>query len=297
VAGAWALQLGHVVWPFDFLTWYSRVPGDPPTWAMVVAPALTLLALAMVLRRAPAESPARAGALLFVVAYAPSSAFFRSHRWVADSYMYVPIAALALAVTPALARVWPPRLRAFGYATGAMLVAGLAALSFTYALRWSSAMRLWAGSIARYPNLALSYEHEALALRHDGHPMESNALFIELAVKFPDWDDTYDDELLAYESFGRYDHANEVFARGIRRGSPGCLRIFWLRYLSTSKLPSFADRELVSIAFDKGFDAMKAGLSSSVAFHRIAALLDSLGLHTEARRADAHAAQLARAGK
>jgi hypothetical protein len=294
VAGAWALQLSHLLLPVDLLAYYFRVPGDPSVGAMGAATLAAVAALAATARWAPRGSVTRTGALLALVAYAPVSGLFVIRRWTADSYMYVPIAAIGLAVVPAVARVFPTSLARFGRSAALALAGLLALLSFAGTSRWSSSDRVWAGSIARYPDQPLAYEHEALGLRAAGRTTEANALFLRIAERFPDWPDTLDDEVRAYEAAGQLARATEVLAHGVRVGSAACLRMYWLRLLASPTPPDPGDRELVATAFRNGFPAMKDGLHDASGFRRVAAILRSLGLGDEAAAADAHADELER---
>ena len=294
IGGAWALQLSHLVWPVDLLSYYIRVPGDPPVWGMVLAVAAGVAAFGLAVARTSKDSPVRTGLLVALIAYAPVSCVFRIVRWTADSYMYTPILGLSIAVVPVVARAWPKNLARFGMWACAALAATLALLAFTASERYRSSTGVWAGSIARYPNEPLSFEHEALGLQHDGHADEANALFREMAVRFPDWSDTFDDEVRAYAAAGDEQRAAEVLARGVRAGSAECIRMYWMGLLRAPSLPDAADRELVSVAFRNGFAAMKEGLHDPAQFRRVAEILRAVDLQEAAGQAAAYGEELAR---
>ena len=294
IGGALALQLGHLVWPVDLLAYYIRVPGDPPVWKMVLAVAVAVAALGLALTRTSKDSPVRLGFLAAAIAYAPVSCVFRIVRWTADSYMYVPLLAVSLAIVPLVARAWPKNLARFGMWACAALAVTLALLSFTASERYRSSTSVWAGSIARYPNEPLSFEHEALGLLHDGHFDEANTLFREMAVRFPDWSDTFDDEVRAYVAAGDEPRAAQVLARGVRAGSLECIRMYWMGLLRAPSLPEAADRELVRVAFRNGFGAMKEGLHDPAQFRRVAEILRAVDLREDADQAAAHAEELER---
>jgi hypothetical protein len=298
VAAAWALQLSHVLFPVDLLAYYFRVPGDPPTWAMVATALAAIGALVLVARRAKPDSRfhvCRVGAALALVAYAPVSGVFVIRRWTADSYMYLPLAALGIALVPAIARAWPRSLVGFGRFASLALAAILASLSFAGTSQWSSSVQVWTGSIARYPNEPLSYEHEALALLADGRAAEATPLFLELAERFPDWEDTLDDEVRAYEAVGDPRRAAEVLAKGVRVGSAACIQMYWMRLLTSPSPPDPSQRDLVAIAFRRELGPMEAGLSEPAPFLRAAAVLQAVGLDDLAAEAAAHATELGRA--
>jgi protein O-mannosyl-transferase len=294
VGGAWAVQLSHVVFPVDLLAYYFRVPGDPSPGAMVLCAAVAAVALALTLLRTAPGSPIRTGAMLALVAYAPVACVFVIVRWTADSYMYLPIAALGIALVPAVARSWPLRLRRFGLCACVVYALLLALLSFVSTSRWASSASVWAGSIARYPTEPLSYEHEALGLRADGRIEEANTLFMQLAERFPDWEDTLDDEVQAYESAGKPERAREVLAHGVRVRSPACVRIYWLRLIAAKTPPDPEQRDLVATAFVNGFGAMKEGLHDPAAFRRVSVILEALRLDDYARQAAEQADRLER---
>ena len=294
VAGAWALQLGHLVWPFDLLVFYNRVPGDPSMLAMVVSVFVGLAGLAVVLLRAPPRSPSRHAAVLTIVAYAPVSCIFGIHRWTADSYMYFPLIAIGLAVVPLISRAWPPRLARFGLFASLALATVMALVSFSESTRWSSSSALWSGRIARYPDVALAYEQEAIGLLYDGNVAQANLLFIQIAERFPDWEDTLDDEVRAYEAIGDERRAREVLARGVRVGSAACVRMYWLRLIGSPSLPDPSERDLIAIAFREGFAPMKEGLRDAASFRRVLAILNAVGLDAAAAQTAAHLRELER---
>jgi hypothetical protein len=206
--------------------------------------------------------------------------------------MYLPLAMLGLAVVPLLARVWPPRLTTFGGYAAVALAAALALLAFDDAARWSSSTRVWAGSIARYPGEPLSYEHEALGLIADGRAAEANPLFIQIAERFPDWQDTLDDEVRAYEAEGDSVRAAEVLRRGVRAGSSACVRLYWLQWIASPTPPPPGERDLVAIAFRSGFEPMKAGLHDVAAFRKVVAILRVVGLDDLAAQAAEHVREM-----
>jgi hypothetical protein len=227
-----------------------------------------------------------------LVAYAPASGIFVIRRWTSDSYMYLPLAMLGLAIVPLLAQAWPARLATFGRYASLALAGVLALLAFDGTARWASSTQVWAGSIARYPDEPLSYEHEALGLVAEGRVAEANPLFIQIAERFPDWQDTLDDEVRAYEAQGDEAHATEVLRRGVRAGSSACVRLYWLQLLASPRPPPPDDRDLVATAFSNGFEPMKAGLHSIQAFRKVVAILHAVGLDDLAAQAAAHVREM-----
>lgn len=297
VAAAWALQLGHLVLPVHLLAYYFRVPGDPPLWGMLVASLAGLAILVFAVLRARAGEREGYAWLLVLVAYAPASGIFVIRRWTSDSYMYLPLALLGLAIVPPVARLWPPALATFGRYASLALAGALALLAFDGTTRWRSSADVWAGSIARYPSEPLSYEHEALGLVADGRPEEANPIFIQIAQRFPDWQDTFDDEVRAYEDAGDETHATEVLRRGVMAGSSACVRLYWLQLLVSPTAPPASDRDLIAQAFRLGFEPMKEGLHSVEAFRKVVTILRIVGLKDLALQAAAHVHEMERASR
>jgi hypothetical protein len=251
---------------------------------MIAAPLGTAVGLALLAWKV---APTRVGLALALVAYAPVSCVLAINRWTSDSYMYLPLAGLGVALGPALVRAWPPRLARFGRAAAGVFVGVLALLAFDETARWSSSTAVWSGSIARYPERPLAYEHEALGLLADGRTDEANAVFVALAEGFPDWPDTFDDEVRAYRARGDEARARAVLERGVRAGSVACVRMYWLDLRASDRPPPPAESDLVAAAFRGGHDDMKLHLHDPVALARIAAILRAMRLDDMAVEADA----------
>ena len=126
----------------------------------------------------------------------------------------------------------------------------------------------------------------------DGRVDEGNAVMRTLADRFPDWEDTLDDEVRAFEAVGDEAHARERIAHGVRVGNAGCVRMFWLRLLASRTPPSPGEKDLVATAFHEGFEPMKAGVHDPAVFRRVARILHGLGLDDEASQAARHAESL-----
>jgi hypothetical protein len=255
---------------------------------MAVSLVVLLLLFLFAWRKTQPRSAPRHGLLIAAVAYAPASSVFGIYRWTADSYMYLPLAGLALGLVPAVAQAWPLRMRQFGLGATAALVGLLACSSFVNTSRWSSSPALWAGSIDRYPERPLAWEHEGLALQADGEWAAGDALFLQMAEKFPDFEDTLSDYVRAYRAVGDESKAQAALLRGVRAGQVECLRMYWMELVASPSLPTPDQRPIVELAFRKGFEAMKQGLTDPMRFQRVVQILQSLGLTEMAAAAEVH---------
>ncbi len=128
-------------------------------------------------------------------------------------------------------------------------------------------------------------------MRFDGKVKEANRLFIQIAERFPYWEDTLDDEVRAYDAAGNLPRAREVLEHGVRIGHMPCLRMFWLQLVSNPEWLGPLKADVVADAFDKSFEDMKRGLHDRDAFARIAIALRSVELFDRAARIDAHVAK------
>jgi hypothetical protein len=199
---------------------------------------------------------------------------------------------LICCLVPAVARRWPERLSRFGLGATWLGVAVFALLALTYTSRWSSSTEVWRGGVDRYPDVALALEHEALGLVADGRMAEANPMFLRMAERYPDWSDTFTDEVVAYEAAGDAASATRILLRGVRQGEPGCVRMFWMRVVYAPSSLGRLDRAVTAIAFDRGRSEMFERLHDPAALVRIAAALRSVGLDDDAARVDEHLAGL-----
>jgi tetratricopeptide (TPR) repeat protein len=298
VIGAWGLQVWHVLWPVDLLAYYYNLPGDPSRASIIGAFALVPLVIFLVFRFTPARSVERFGLAFFAVAYLPASSLFGNKRWTADSYMYLPLVGLSIAAVAAVTRAWPERLSAFGRGAWGVLVAILALISFTGTSRWSASSNVWAGVAERYPTQPQAYEQQAMGLLFDGRQAEAFQMFIDLAEKFPEWDDNYEHQYVAYEAKGDHPRALERLARCLRADSSFlCARLYWERLLKTPSPPGTSERDLVARSFEVVFPSMKKNSRDPALFHGVAAILSTVGLSDLASEAESHAAMLARSAQ
>jgi hypothetical protein len=160
-----AVQATHVVAPFDLLPFYVRWTGLS-AWSLPHVAGIAVVAgLALVAARTwrrPDPLP-RFLLALFVLLYLPVSGLAPIQRFVADSYMYVPLVplvGLACAVVP---RGWPARpwARKAAFAALATVVCLLAVASRRQVAIWESSRTLWTPAYERYPMSHVVFRHYA----------------------------------------------------------------------------------------------------------------------------------------
>jgi hypothetical protein len=282
VLGAWALQLGHLVFPVDLVVSYARLPGDPSVLAMA-AGALVMAALAPVVLR-PRRSPAYAGLAWAVIAYAPMSGLLGVNRWTADSYMYLPLAGIVIAAVAALAPRVPSNLaRAVGVAAPA-LGAALALESFAQSLDWRTPEGPWVAVAMRYPTNPVAYSEAARTLAWEGRRSEAQRAFLELDRKFPDFEWSLDGRADAQLAAGNPERARALLERGIRTGVRACADAYWMAILQGQITAMARDQDAIATSFDLAWPDMQQSVQDPVVWSRVAAVLDAAGLSDRAAR-------------
>jgi hypothetical protein len=151
-------QLWHVLWPVDLLIVYPDPVIEPSPWLK----ALGLCALAAIafgavrMRRAPALL---LPALIALATYLPTSNVLPFARTMSDSYMYVPLAGMAL-----LFGAWLARRFAVAGARASRLAVAVAAVALALAAstsaqlpRWRGGAALWEPVVRRHPRLATAH--------------------------------------------------------------------------------------------------------------------------------------------
>lgn len=288
VLGALALQLKHLVWPTELLAAYYRAPGDPPAWMMVLAVAAALgLGLAVWRLCTSGEScrMARLGLLLALLAYLPASNILGIARWVADSYMYLPLVFLGLGLVSLGQQVWPARISRIAPGLWVALAAALALLSFVQTDSWSSSTRLWAPVARRYPDDPRPLTLLALGKLHDGDERGAARTLVELRQRFPGHDHVICDQAWAFARLGLQGEAEALLVRGVRLGRAECAQRYVLWLLAGHVSPSTARREAVRQAFEQILPEMELHVKDRRTFARAAEILGTLGLGNLAERA------------
>jgi len=174
---ALGVQLHHLVWPDGLYLRYPirRTEGLEDPHVLLGLLAATLLVVA--LWRARKRPAIMLGLALAIAAYLPVSNITPFPRVVADSYMYLPLAGLVLAlcaaVAPWLQRAHERRRRKLRIwvLTAAVLVAGaLGARAAEQVSRWESPVTLWYPAAADNDDWAYAWMQMAEGLRfHDRH--------------------------------------------------------------------------------------------------------------------------------
>lgn len=282
VTGALWMHMTHLVVPTQLLAAYFRRPGDPAIWAMFAAVAI-VLGLAYLATRAQRGSLERFGLAFAAIALAPAANVVANWRWVADSYLYLPLVGVAIAVSSFFARVWPAHRRTVGLCLAVIAFGDLALLAHGQARTWSSSVALWQPVADHYPDEVQALAAVAGAYRGEGREADAVRAFVELEERFPDYSDNRDDEAWARMKLGQLDRATMLIERGINEDNPGCIRQFWQALLASPSPPPMEKRDLVANAFDRGFDAMKKGLHRPEPFYRVAEILASLDLGERAK--------------
>jgi len=142
--------------PVDLLPKYLDPPGGPEPWALWVGAALLLAVVVMAIGAWWRCSEALPGLALAAAAYGPVCGVVPLSRQYADTYLYLPLAGLVLALGAFGNRFFGAtgsrslRRALQGAAMGAALLAG--AVSARQVGIWQDGVRLWAAVWQRYPD-------------------------------------------------------------------------------------------------------------------------------------------------
>ena len=148
LGGALAFYLPRAIVPLAPAPYADAIPTGPAAIAGLAAGAALVVAAVACLRR-PATRLVGLGLALFFVLLAPSlgPALLQISRVpLAERYLYLPTAGLALAFAGALSMVRPP-LRRKALAAAAALVAIFAAVSFARTSVWHDEISLWTAAM------------------------------------------------------------------------------------------------------------------------------------------------------
>lgn len=220
VLSAWALQSQHLVWPRGLLPVYYDLPGDPSTVHLGLGLALLLLlGFAAWRHRASALG---LGLIVFFVAYAPVAAILPNRRWVADSYLYLPLVGVVLA----LAAIVERRItRPVPFAVLFSLTLVLFSLgSLVQARTYASNAALWEPVIERYPTSPAAFALYGMGLAADKRDDEAAKVFVHLAKEWPDHPGVESNQAWAFLRLGLPARARERLERGAARGDVECQR-------------------------------------------------------------------------
>lgn len=212
VTAGWALQVRHLLWPTDLLPAYYRETGNPGALAIAFGAAFLIFLLWRAARSKVAVE--RTGIVFALAAYAPASNAFAIQRWICDSYMYLPLVGLALALASS-ARM--PRLKVAGLIAAAP-IAAMAILSFAQTSIWSSSVALWQPVLRAYPNQPNALARLALAYHYEGHDQQATKLFQRLDELYPDSLEELRGRAWAMVILDRPDRSVELLARAVHHG-------------------------------------------------------------------------------
>jgi len=154
---AWWFYLGKIVWPFNNAFVYERFEiAGPSLVGMGLLAAAATLGIGLLLVRDRIGRGPFAGLAIFSGSLLPALGFFDVYpflySFVADHFQYLgSIAAITLlaAGLVRLTQSWPS---AFRQAGGALLLAGLGALTFSHSRAFESDETLWKATLAEQPN-------------------------------------------------------------------------------------------------------------------------------------------------
>lgn len=183
VARAWALQVQHLVWPSNLLAEYERSAlNDPSAFVMVFAWVITAIVAVAAWRYSPRRSLLRMALLFVPIAYLPAAGFLPTWHWTADSYFYLPMVGLVIALAVTIAPVWRP-----AFAAAWVLVAILAVLSYRQAWTWSSGSATFGPVAAHYPTDPRPLNRLAFAYLYENDPDAAAPLFVRVERMAPDF--------------------------------------------------------------------------------------------------------------
>ncbi len=213
-------QICHALWPVSLQPRYflDRAAGfrDPLTWLGLAALA-GFLALLWRVRRLPGAL----GLWLAAATYLPVSNLLPFHRFLADSYAYLPLACLAFGLAPLLSARLAARPRVRRVLGGVAVVAILASGSLTFGQcqRWANGDALWQPVVARWPAWPEARVLLAQGRDFDGRHAQAAAAWAELFRA--DYPQQYLSALAAsLAQAGALEDAECVFAEDVQGAHP-----------------------------------------------------------------------------
>jgi tetratricopeptide (TPR) repeat protein len=148
--------------------------------------ALALLVVAAVRLRATRPALA-AAARLFLLTWLPiSNALVPLPTIFAERLLYLPAAAVALAIATLLSLAWPAR-RYLAFTVAAILVAGNLALDVAADRMWHDDLSLFAATVQVAPRSARAWINYGAALQKAGQREAAVAAYTRSLVVFPTW--------------------------------------------------------------------------------------------------------------
>lgn len=293
VLGAFTLQMEHLAWPVGLVTHYERDPGDPSAPAMVLG-ALVLGTLLVALVRLDRRGPVFAGLWVSLVAFAPMSNLLAVNRWTADSYMYLPLAGVAIAAVGSARALLGSRLARVERIAWPALAAALALDALGQASNWRTPESVWMAVVDRYPKSPVGYTEVAKTLAWEGRSDQATAAYVDLDARFPDFESALDDRAAARLSTGAPARALDLLSRGVTTGSGeerACARRLWLGIVERQLDARRATREVLERSFDLVLPELRAQVGDPRVWALISATLRGAGSDARAEQAAQTAAQ------
>jgi hypothetical protein len=280
---ATTLQVQHLFWPRDLLADYYPIPGDPTAWAMLLTLAGGIAAVAYAARRTAPRSVERLAVVLLTLSFLPAAGILQTSHWSADSYFYLPLVWVTLALATIIPRYWP------GLVGFPLIAAGLALLSIVQTRTWASPVATFAPVVARYPDEPRALNRLAFAFADEQNSLMSSRTFVEIEERFPDFPFNRGQRATSFMNLGDRRRADAIFARCVALNDADCSFRFWMDVLNGRRRTRDASAALVGGTYERAA-ALLARASSPDRLRTIAGWLREHGLEALARRAEADAA-------
>ncbi|MBH24094.1 MAG: hypothetical protein CMH57_06515 [Myxococcales bacterium] len=234
---ALGVQLQHLLWPTDLHPTYlmDRASTDDPRWLAGLL-ALPLIGAALWFGRR--HRAVALGLGLAVASYLPVSNLIPFNRFIADSYLYLPLAGLAIAATGLADTLMERRPDATTAARAAAAVAvaailGASWLGWQQTSRWQDHEHLWVPVTEAWPDQAWPWLTLAQGYRFEGRHPEAVAAYQEAFARgyHPQH---LSNVAVALVQAGDLDQAECVMVEALRFGpEPGRARHNLALFLST----------------------------------------------------------------
>ena len=275
-------QLQNLFWPHDLLADYYRVPGDPPAWAMALTLVAAIGAVVYAVRRTSPRSLERLALVLFAVTFLPTLVMATAH-WAADSYFYLPLVWVTVALATIAPRHWP------GLAGLPLIAAALALLSMVQTRTWASPVATFAPVVARYPDDPRALNRLAFAYGDEQNDLMSSLTFVEIEERFPDYPFNRGQRVTSLLRLGDRRRADALVARCVALNDADCTFRYWVDLLNGQRRPEDASAAMLGGTYERAATQL-ARASSPRVLRAIAGWLRQKGLEELARRAEADAA-------
>jgi hypothetical protein len=174
-------------------------------------------------RRATWGRHALLGLGFFLINLAPfvgfTSVSYMGMTWVMDHFAYLPLVGLiglAVAALEDIDRKLSPRARPALFATVAVILAGLAWGSETYAATFAGPEALWSHTVAGNPSSAIAHSNLGAYLFQTGRALEATAEFKKAVALDPNSAESDNNLGFALEQSGHADEAMDYFRQALQ---------------------------------------------------------------------------------